>query len=324
MINQYNPEAHIGEQPIRVLQHNMTSWLHNTSDEFRKISNQLASVKKLNLGISYKIGCDTINSRDMNGNPNSPYILNGTIQIHESFLSYLWCVSYAISRSHELLIRNNKIYGKVGLEIFDADPDVKPNLEKIISVFGYGISLFNEFHQWDKSKLPNPEIFEDIDEQKIGRVNSVYLASISFILCHEVAHSYLNHQERKIEEFRKSGKIDLNFLKSLEEDADKQAVEWLINNLSDGDLLYTRKVGIIVGACSILFMSKSVNSKTHPDTDSRIKYIIESCIPGDNSEYWALACIAFNLWDDLYHIGLDWENDITQTYEELFKDIYRQ
>ena len=276
MINQYNPQEHVGEQPIRVLQHNTTSWLHDTSAEFRELSIRLAKEKKLNFGIAYKIGCDTINSKDANGNPNSPYIQYGTIQIHETFLSYLWCVAYAISISYELLIKNEKIRGKIGLEIFDTDSKIKPNLQKVIDVFGFGISLLNEYYQWDTSKLPNPEVFKEEEMLEIGKVNAVYLAAISFILCHEVAHSYLNHQERKIEEYRRSGKIDSTFQKKLEEEADKQAVRWLISDCPNGDLLYTRKIGKIVGACALLFMSKSVNSKTHPDTDSRIKYIIES------------------------------------------------
>lgn len=324
MINQYNPDTHVGEQPIRVLQHNMTSWLHDTSAEFRKISIELAGQKKLNPGIAYKIGCDTINSKDSNGNTNTPYILGGTIQLHETFLSYLWCVSYSIIRTHLVLIKNETIRGVIGDEIFKKDPQVYTSLQKVIDVFGYGISLFNEYTKWDLAKIPNPESFEEVDKDFIGNVNAVYLSAISFILCHEVAHAYLNHSERKIEQYRRTRKIDSLFQKTLEQEADNQAVQWMISDCDNGDLLYTRKIGIIVGACSLLFMSKSVNSNTHPDTDSRIKYITESCIPGDNSELWALACIAFNLWDNMYKIGLEWENDINQTYQQLFEEILNQ
>lgn len=324
MVNQYNPKTHVGEQPIRVLQNNMTYWLHNTSEEFRRISLQLAEQKKLNVGITYRIGCDPINSKNENGNPNAPYISHGTIQLHESFLSYLWFMAYSIYNSHDTLIRNERIRGKVGLEIFEVDPNVRSRLETIISVFAYGVKLINEYYPWDIKTLPNPEYFSESDQDTIGKINAVYLSAISFILCHEVAHSYLNHSERKIQEYRKVGKIDTNFQKSLEQESDLKAIEWLLKSPQDGSIEYTRKVGIIVGACSLLFLSKSVNSNTHPDTDARIKYIIESCLPGDNSEYWALACIAFNLWDDLYRVGLEWKNNINQTYEELFKDILNQ
>lgn len=263
MIDQFDPQSHVGEQPIRVLQHIITYWLHNVSEDFRSISLELARRGSLNLGIKYKIGCDPINSRDSYGNANSPYIHDGVICVHETFLSYLWCIGYALSQTHENVIRNPRFDGKSGPEILQADESIRGTLNTILKVFTFGTSLINEFRDWDKDNLPNPERFSKEHEETIGKVNGVFVAATSFVMCHEVAHSYLEHLEKRMEHYKQQGKVDSALLKKQEREADLKAVEWLLSGSTGDDDLYTKKIGIIVGTCSLLFLS-NVCKQPHP------------------------------------------------------------
>lgn len=92
--NHYNESIYSGIQPIRVLQHNTIHWLEATNSTFGKLSRILIAEDKLKSGIEYEISEEPIFSEDKD---NIPRIESGRIILHETFLSYLWCIAYAIT-----------------------------------------------------------------------------------------------------------------------------------------------------------------------------------------------------------------------------------
>ena len=73
-------DVHNGDQPIRVLKHNLTSRLVERNEEYIK---SLHSDFKLNKCIQYNIADLPLVSGQ------TPYVdNNGTINIHETYLSY--------------------------------------------------------------------------------------------------------------------------------------------------------------------------------------------------------------------------------------------
>ena len=102
-------DTHNGEQPIRVLKHNLTTRLVERNEEYIK---SLQSDFKLNKNIKYHIANLPLTENQ------TPYIdENGTINIHETYLSYVWCVCYFFFVLHEegvaipeTIKRNNPVH----------------------------------------------------------------------------------------------------------------------------------------------------------------------------------------------------------------------
>ena len=86
MKKSFKKNTHSGEQPIRVLKHNLTTRLVERNEEYIKA---LHSDFRLNKNIKYHIADLPL----MNG--QTPFIdQNGMINLHETYLSYVWIVCY--------------------------------------------------------------------------------------------------------------------------------------------------------------------------------------------------------------------------------------
>src|SRR5690554_3011573 len=81
-------QTHHGTQPVRVLKHNLT---HRLVDRNEALIRQLHSDFRLAKNISYHIGELPLVHRQ------TPFIdENGLINIHETYLSYIWAVSFCM------------------------------------------------------------------------------------------------------------------------------------------------------------------------------------------------------------------------------------
>jgi hypothetical protein len=298
MINQYKGEQeHPGNQPVRVLLNTCLHYFQIFHSEIIENSKELEREGHITANIICNIDELPIFSNQCN---LLPFIENGTINLSETFLTYLWCISFSI---------HTPLYETVHKKsIFEKDEVLFNECNELMK-FASGIK--RKYALLDKTKRFNPEIFDEKNEETIGNANGVFINAVNFILCHEYAHAkYQLYNRTKDDEVK----------------ADFEAVRLLKEGSKDKNELGNRAVGALIGLGALLLLSKCVNSQTHPDNDKRIFDFIENLeINDDNNEIWALGCLIFAYWDNEYSIKLDFlPNDFTISYRERFINLLKQ
>lgn len=300
-------ETHNGTQPIRVLKHNLT---HRLVDRNESLITKLYAEKKLSENIVYHIAELPLVRRQL------PYIdSNGCINIHETYLSYMWITSFVLFVLYE---EGVVIPDQVKRNIVPRKNQDNSILEITKELFDYSKSLIRAFSKWDKDYFPNPEYFdEDTDiGWYIVRANDLYVEAINFILYHEIAHADLEHLKRIADE-----DLTLSDIKELELEADSKAIELLLLNCK------TRKVSelsIIIALASMIFFDKTLDGgPKHPDVDLRLENAITKINLSEDSEIWPMLVLFVKLWDEQFSHNFI-HGEVYDTFKELFYDLIIQ
>lgn len=308
---------HEGCQPIRVLQHNIISQFEKATPTFLELTKTVIKEKGLQAGIGYQISTKGIKEK-VNGHHQTPYVNEfGKIVIHETFLSYVWCVCYSMLVLSEEAIAKpsmNKILGTNHL--IDKD-----KIEKATELFDYAKSLIVMYDEWDKDLLPNPEDYSKEDDFYIVRANGLFVSATNFILCHEFAHVEFEHTSKK-----KEGKNSKEDILKFEKEADARAMELILLGVTSGTRL-TIELGTLIGLSSLLFFDSESKESTHPATDDRIHKLIEKINPPTSAPHWSIACLAFQLWDNQFNKSLPLPkkvNDYKELYEHMRSEIKKE
>jgi hypothetical protein len=315
MIDNYST-THRGEQPIRVLQYNLVDRFENTNSEFSELSKIVIDELGLSRGIQYHVGnAPLIVEKDKL--PHTPYVTgygnNRVIVIHETFLSYLWCVCYAIfvlleeesgNRESAGICKNNEC-------------EFSENSKTALTVFQYAVSLINSFEVWNKKTMPNPEFYSCRDKRVIEKVNGLYVYAMNFVLCHEFAHVERGHFENLNPEGIGAGNI-LNY----EKEADNRAIDLYLSGLQDENK-YTGEIGLLIGVSSILFLSSKLVSNTHPYTDDRIDNAIQKVSIKSVDTCMGVAIIAYYLWGSIFGKDFVWPEHM-RNVKEMYDFIRNQ
>jgi hypothetical protein len=304
-ISWYDNTIHKGTQPIRVLSENIILWFENTYPTFLEDLRNEVTYNGLKKGIKYLVGENPI--REI------AYVDNKkTINIEETFLSYLWIVGYSIFVLYDevvskpVVIRNWKFTPKVQRYISDTE-----------RLFSYGLSLIKDFSMWDIENLPNPEYYDKADNEYIEKINGVFLSAINFILVHEFAHVTLGHVDLDKEYLQRGKTLSRQELIDHELAADNYSIESLLQSEYDKTNSHVIKAGILTGLTSLIFFDNTMKGETHPDPDNRIKIALESMNLEPTDNLWGVACMGFKQWSRHYGIDLNWPKVVTD-YRELF------
>jgi hypothetical protein len=299
--------THTGEQPIRVLKHNLTTRLVERNEEYIK---KLHSDFKLDKSIKYHVADLPL------VNEQTPFLdSNGIINLHETYLSYVWIVCYYFFVLHEEgLAIPNRIHRNLPVAKSHT-PEIIPMAKEL---FDYGKSLIMVYYPWDKEYLPNPEFFDEETNEGwyILRTNDLYVEVLNFILYHETAHAEFEHIKKVVTE-------DLTNIekKPLEIEADTRAIELILSN---GRNRNVSELAIIVGLASMLFFSNSLDGgEEHPDIDKRLENAIKLFDPSDESAVWSMLALFMKTWDEQFKLGLTNKANY-DTYKELFYDYLSQ
>lgn len=300
-------DTHNGTQPVRVLKHNLT---HRLVERNETLIKQLHSDFRLAKNIKYHIAELPLYDHQ------TPYIDEyGIINIHETFLSYIWAISYCMFVIYE-----------EGIAIPDqlkrGIPTHKKHCPELIEIakdlFGYAKSLIVVFSDWDKENLPNPEYFDEQTEEGwyILRNNDLYVEVVNFILCHEIAHAELEHINKKINNVLSEEQI-----KQLELDADTRAIHLMLEKCRN---IRITELALIIGLASMLFSGNSLDGgKGHPDIDKRIENVISIISPKDDSSIWPLLVLFIKLWDEQFSFNFSHETHYNN-YKELYYELINQ
>jgi hypothetical protein len=295
---------HTGVQPIRVLKHNITHRLAERNEELIK---SLHADLKLSKYIKY-------NSNNLSlKNKQTPFIdENGVINIHESFLSYIWIVSYTIFVLYEEgIVIPDQIFKGI-------KPSKNQNpalIELVKELFEYGKSLITSYFPWDKEYYPNPEFYDRHSDEGwyIERTNDLYVEIVNFILYHEIAHAEYQHLHQK-----NSGNLTSEEIKKMEIQADTRAIELLLNTYRSK---VATEVAATIGLASMIFFTKDLRGDNeHPDVDERINNLISIIKPNKENVVWAFLVVFIKLWSEQFGHTVTHDkiyNDFSELYYEL-------
>lgn len=311
MINTYNT-SHLGTQPIRVLQHNILAQFEKTTPEFLQLTLDTITSKGLKRGIGYFINEYPI-SHDVYGRKQTPYVdTNKKIHIHETFTSYVWCISYSLVVLYDEAVAKPSQNMFYGAETNIIDHNKIKDAQKL---FDYGISLIKVFTPWNKEELPNPEYYKEEDDFYVVRVNGIYVYAMNFILCHEFAHVESEHFERAA----KVNNIEAKHILEFEKEADKKAIDYILAGVTD-EKRKTAIGGILIGLCCLLFFKSDTLNQTHPDTDKRIDNFLDLVGPNNDDALWGIASLAYKLWDTQFTKLYTYPKQIND-YKEMYEII---
>lgn len=303
-----------GTQPVRVLEQNILYWFERKYPEFRSELEQLGVT-------SIKYYCDEMPISNPNGYKQTPHVTdNGQICLHETFLSYLWALSYSI-----IVIFDEGLNGPKTGKLPSHGKPVGHFLQYGDDVLKYGVSLVKDYKPWP-TDLPNPDLkwYKGEDSHFPTKANGIYVAAVDFILCHEVAHVACGHLKKMAEAKLKGEYLPKYEIKEGEIEADAWALERVIRGIRDPKRPKTTVYfGAIAGLASILFLGTELTSSTHPDTDNRIRTVLERLGGEKIDSLWGIAAAYYMAWSNCYKIGIDWQDEF-DTYSDFVDEIERQ
>lgn len=298
---------HTGLQPIRVLKHNLTDRLLSRSKEFIEL---LQKDRKLSEHINYKsYPLPLINKQ-------TPYVdKDGMIYIHETYLSYLWMVTFSMVVMYDegigipdQLKRNIPTHKDQNLALINLTEEL----------LDYAKSLVRVYSKWDVEYFPNPEFYDGNTEEGfyIKGSSDLYVEAMNFILFHEIAHAELKHIAR-----RDDNNLVGDNVKALEIEADSRAIELLLENYRN---LKISHLAVIVGLASMLFMSRDLSGgSAHPDIDIRIENALKIIKPDEGSPVWGFLVLFVKLWEKQFSHDFV-SNSEYYSFKELYYELIEQ
>jgi len=290
----YLAMSHKGIMPIRVLQNNLINEFEGMNADFLDLSRGVINNEGADPAIGYVAEEEKV---------KSPYVLFNKINLNEAFLSYIWSNCYSLLVLYREVVVKKSYNEFHGVAEKVTDPVLAGNAYRL---WEYAMSLIVSYTPWDTA-LPNPEVVESSQVDLILRVNSLYLKAMTFVLAHEFAHIELGHAESTLDN---------------EKAADQRAIDLVMQGITPANR-ETKVFGVLMGLCCLLFLSASTTSANYPDMDDRIDAILQGTAPDEANGMWGIAILAYKLWDQLYNVGLTWEENLGSP-KDLYYNIKEQ
>lgn len=303
-----------GTQPIRVLFPIVIYMFQNTYREFSKDLMEAIAKGELNENLDIQYGEVSIWD-DQNGRYRTPCLLNDSreIQLHETFCSYQWCVTYAVYVLFLETIDFPLVNKSLG---YEKHPITKENIEKAKEVFSYGKFIIALYEVWNRDELPNPETYMAEKRDYVEQTNIFYTESIKFILLHEYVHA-IKHISGMPQAPQNS------YFLEMEKEADEVAMNMSLQGKNELNSLAI-ECGSILGILSMIFFRETTTGTKHPNVEDRLTWALEKMQIGDNEYGWAMACIGLELWAEQWGLHFNWDLKGEIPYKYLYYDIVAQ
>lgn len=303
----------IGNQPVRVLEANVLEWFEGKYPEFRQ---ELEAVG-VRWGLSRKLRyfCDKI--AILADNPEDhmiPYIEDGVIGLHETFMSYLWTVCYSF-----MVIFDERMHGPHINQIPGHGYPLGHFAGRGYSVLTYGLKLIKEFQPWPDA-LPSPERCSEEDQYYVTRANGIYVSAADFILCHEIAHSVCGHLHKQAETVARGGFLPSYEIRTMEREADQWALACVIKGIRQKRTRTTIGMGVVAGLGALLLLGSQISSTNHPDMDDRMLAALNELCSDPKDNLWGVADAFLIAWNETFKKGIKLPSEC-DTYQDLFQAV---
>ncbi len=300
-----------GNQPVRVLKYNILDNLLKVHIGKESDLAKLVEEKGLKRDFGY-IAEDKEIIAPIAADSQIPFVdADKRINLPETFLSYVWCLSYSILVLYDF--NHKRMIGR--------SADV--NLNEVLlaeEVASYGISLVRSFSRWDVERLPNPELYDAEKEPFIELANGVFSHAMTFILSHELAHVALGDIDEMNRANMANVYVSAHDRLSEEFRADGFATKTMLQCTLDQQTFTNRGVGIIVGVMCLLLLQSGLSSKDHPDIDERIEMAMDALELDETNGLWLVGLAGIKLWDVHYKKNLAWPQ-CALTPKQAFQNI---
>lgn len=315
-INHYNPAIHLGRQPVRVLHHMLLFMFKNAYPGFSEEINEMIITGKLDPILDFQFGKDPIQIEGSRFRTPRVNLDEGKIQIHESFLSYLWCCTYAIYTLYIETIDYPNVNRQRGEEFYRVS---EKKIMEARSMLEYARLRIVVYEDWN-IELPNPEQYMAEDRNYIEQTNFYYTEAVKFILCHEYSHLKLHRDSIST---TSSDNEHLAF----EKEADFNAIEMMKKGIFQGsdELAISQKmaveIGAVFGMLAMFFFRSTTAGRRHPNTEDRLTDLLEQFGMLDNPYAWGIACMGLQLWDEQFGHSFEWDEEVSNYKDQYYKII---
>jgi hypothetical protein len=300
--------------PVRALQHTLIQTLEKSDPSLIETAKALIAKYGLSPGLVYNTSQVPIIALNANGDLDcncAQANKANEIEFYETFLSYLWCVSYSLLVFWE---EANAKPAKAGLDR-PKDPEAIRLVENAKKLLQFGVGLIKKHSCWDSTTAPNPAFGEECDRYYVQKANGVFAYAVTFVLLHEIAHVALGHTQTL------GQYVPPHELVDQERAADTWAIEHGFTNSTTPELDVTRKCGAIAGLSALMLLSPSLTHTTHPDADDRLADGLQRLQLSDDSALWGIAALSIRLWEQVHNQPLDWPADATDFQTVLIKTM---
>lgn len=316
IIDHSDRAAFKGTQPVRVLVHMIVASFQHTHLGFLREIMKLTEEGLLNKQLDMQYSEDPISMAATGGRGyRTPKIVNATrtIQLHETFLSYQWCICYSIYVLYLETIDYPLMNEIAGYQKY---PVSSEKIAQAKTVFDYARQLIVFFDRWDKDELPNPEKYLAENRDYIEQTNIFFTESMKFILCHEFVHAKKHLPDLP------DPSCDSCY-KDMEYEADNEAIDLLLWG-TPPEKRFIVDIGIVLGLLSMFYFDAETSGKKHPNLEDRLTNAIERLQISEKSEVWAFACIGIELWDGQFDQRFNWSGKGNISYREMYHRIVGQ
>jgi len=313
-INHHDPKQDIGNQPVRVLHKILKFFFYTSSESF---AYELYTLMKGG-GIKQEIKICT-GDEPLIQSPTKQLLpqvdANKQLEIHETFLSYVWCISYSMYILFNETVDYPNINISEGSEVYKQNPKEIQRAENLLE---YGLSLIHDFKEWDKDKLPNPEIFQAELKDYTQQSSHMFTEAIKWILAHEYTH-IRDHIDQL------TNTTTASHIFSWELEADESATEIMKKSIEHKDEDHSIFVhgGVVCAILSLLFLSSKSGSVDHPNTEDRLTHALEQLEIDDHNFSWGMACLGMKYWGNIYGKKIELKK-AGNSYKDLYYFIIKQ
>lgn len=310
-INHFDPKIHKGDQPIRVLRNILLHMFVNYSGDVKYELLVLMWKGRLNGKMDFQIGNEPIFNPSRR--PLTPYVdKKRTLQLHETFLSYVWCICYSNYTLLNQWISFPNVNCTVGYLKYKIDPEI---ISKALDLFQYSVSLVRVFSVWDKDQLPNPEKYLAENRDYVEQSNILYVEALKFILFHENTHikEHIHYIDLGI-------KLETHHFVAIEWEADNKALDLTMAGVENDSHKMLAEFGIILGVLSMFYLSPNTRATHHPNKEDRLTNVLEKLNLDKDSDNWALACLGLEMWNRQFGFNYSWTN-VNTNYKDLYYSI---
>lgn len=310
----------MGNQPVRVLELNILDWFEDKYQGFRAELEAIGAASGASRTIKYYCGEAPI--LDPKGHDMTPHVklANGQICLHETFLSYVWALSYAM-----MVVFDEGLHGpKTGKDPGHGKP-LGYFLAGGYGLLDYGLSLIREYKPWPQDlPSPDPSHYTGEDTYYPTRASGIYLAAVDFILCHELAHIACGHLGRHTDAISRGQVLPAHEIRAAESEADAWAMGRVTRGIRNPDRPATTVgFGAIAGLASVLLLGAEITSITHPDTDERIRAVMQGLGPDRMDNLWGVVAAYYIAWSVHYGVDLQLAQQF-DTYGDCVDAIEKQ
>jgi hypothetical protein len=305
-----------GTQPARVLLPMVVHLFQHTNKDFFREIEKMTQSGLLDPRLDMQYGEVGLSMAATAGRGYwTPKIINATrtIQLHETFLSYQWCICYAIFVVFLETIDFPMMNEIAGYDKYLVSAE---ELERALGMFDYGRQLIVYYDPWNKDEMPNPERYMAEKRDFIEQTNIFFTESMKFILGHEVIHA-----KKHLPNLPDPACDDC--YKDMEYEADLEAIDLILSGTS-ADRRFIVEIGIVLGLLSMFYFAGETSGKRHPRVEDRLGHAIARLNIAPDSQVWGFACVGLELWDRQFNHAFDWAGKGQVSYQEMFERIVGQ